>query len=300
MHPSGVAWHVAHQRRRRHSDQWKSWRRFLRREVKRCRSSCRKRNPSAPALRANWRRNWPRWPFAVKGEKPDCLVGTINGEPARQHFLARFLEESGFVNTAVGFQMRRIVPIAMPAMQTLWDDRDRCRRRRSRFRRARDRLMPEGDTIFRAARTLNRALAGQVVTGFETQLPKLARVDFDSGVDRTNRRKSGGARQVDADAFLRRPDPADAHADERQLAHLSAGRRVAATRDRHADRGEDGKDLGGGVSMCRSRNFIPQTRCGVARVQEPRAGCAGNKFRCRAIGSAACALTAIWKSAWRC
>jgi endonuclease VIII len=40
--------------------------------------------------------------------------------------------------------------------------------------------MPEGDTIFRAARTLNRALAGQVVTGFETQLPKLARVDFDS------------------------------------------------------------------------------------------------------------------------
>ena len=39
--------------------------------------------------------------------------------------------------------------------------------------------MPEGDTIFRTARTLNRALAGQVVTGFETQLPKLARVDDD-------------------------------------------------------------------------------------------------------------------------
>jgi endonuclease VIII len=40
--------------------------------------------------------------------------------------------------------------------------------------------MPEGDTIFRAARTLNQALAGQLVTGFETQLPKLSRVDFDS------------------------------------------------------------------------------------------------------------------------
>ena len=26
--------------------------------------------------------------------------------------------------------------------------------------------MPEGDTIFRAARTLHRALAGQMVTGF--------------------------------------------------------------------------------------------------------------------------------------
>ena len=42
--------------------------------------------------------------------------------------------------------------------------------------------MPEGDTIFRAARTLNRALAGQVVTRFETQLPRLARVDEDAPV----------------------------------------------------------------------------------------------------------------------
>lgn len=42
--------------------------------------------------------------------------------------------------------------------------------------------MPEGDTIFRAARTLNKALAGQTVTGFETVLPKLSRVDFDSGI----------------------------------------------------------------------------------------------------------------------
>ncbi len=40
--------------------------------------------------------------------------------------------------------------------------------------------MPEGDTIFRAARTLDRALAGRVVTKFETQFPRLARVDYDS------------------------------------------------------------------------------------------------------------------------
>ena len=39
--------------------------------------------------------------------------------------------------------------------------------------------MPEGDTIFRAARTLNRALAGQVVTYFETAYAHLARVDDD-------------------------------------------------------------------------------------------------------------------------
>jgi endonuclease-8 len=42
--------------------------------------------------------------------------------------------------------------------------------------------MPEGDTIFRAARTLNRALAGRVVTKFETQLPHLSRVDYDTPI----------------------------------------------------------------------------------------------------------------------
>ena len=42
--------------------------------------------------------------------------------------------------------------------------------------------MPEGDTIFRAARTLNRALAGEIVTGFESVLPKLERVESDSRV----------------------------------------------------------------------------------------------------------------------
>jgi endonuclease-8 len=39
--------------------------------------------------------------------------------------------------------------------------------------------MPEGDTIFRAARTLHRALAGRVVTRFETVLPLLSRVNDD-------------------------------------------------------------------------------------------------------------------------
>ncbi len=37
--------------------------------------------------------------------------------------------------------------------------------------------MPEGDTIFRAARTLHRALAGLTITAFETQLAQLAVVD---------------------------------------------------------------------------------------------------------------------------
>jgi endonuclease VIII len=42
--------------------------------------------------------------------------------------------------------------------------------------------VPEGDTIYRTAHTLHRAFAGQVVTKFESVLPKLTRVDVDSGV----------------------------------------------------------------------------------------------------------------------
>jgi endonuclease-8 len=40
--------------------------------------------------------------------------------------------------------------------------------------------MPEGDTIYRAARALQRAIGGKVVTGFETGLAKLARVNDES------------------------------------------------------------------------------------------------------------------------
>ena len=39
--------------------------------------------------------------------------------------------------------------------------------------------MPEGDAIFRAARTLHRALAGRTVTRFETVFPHLTRLDHD-------------------------------------------------------------------------------------------------------------------------
>ena len=40
--------------------------------------------------------------------------------------------------------------------------------------------MPEGDTIVRTARTLQRAIGGQHITSFETVLPRLSRVDEDS------------------------------------------------------------------------------------------------------------------------
>jgi endonuclease-8 len=39
--------------------------------------------------------------------------------------------------------------------------------------------VPEGDTIYRAARTLHQALAGRAVTRFESVFPRLTRVDVD-------------------------------------------------------------------------------------------------------------------------
>ena len=40
--------------------------------------------------------------------KTGLLVGEINGVRTQDHFLARFLQEAGFVATALGYQMRRV------------------------------------------------------------------------------------------------------------------------------------------------------------------------------------------------
>jgi endonuclease-8 len=40
--------------------------------------------------------------------------------------------------------------------------------------------LPEGDSLFRAARTLHRALAGHAITRFESVFPRLTRVDDDT------------------------------------------------------------------------------------------------------------------------
>jgi endonuclease VIII len=42
--------------------------------------------------------------------------------------------------------------------------------------------MPEGDTIYRAARTLHRALGGRIVTRFETALAALTQIDRDAPI----------------------------------------------------------------------------------------------------------------------
>jgi len=50
-----------------------------------------------------------RW----QGRRTGLLIGEINDAPAREHFLAPFLEESGFVNSPLGFQMRRHVEVVV-------------------------------------------------------------------------------------------------------------------------------------------------------------------------------------------
>jgi ATP-dependent Lhr-like helicase len=53
-----------------------------------------------------------RW----QGRRTGMLINEINEAPAREHFLAHFLEEAGFRDTAQGFQMRRVAGVAaLPA-----------------------------------------------------------------------------------------------------------------------------------------------------------------------------------------
>jgi endonuclease-8 len=57
--------------------------------------------------------------------------------------------------------------------------------------------MPEGDTIYRAARTLHAALAGQIVTRFETGLAQLAHVDREAPIaGRTVERVSAAGKHL--------------------------------------------------------------------------------------------------------
>jgi ATP-dependent Lhr-like helicase len=53
-----------------------------------------------------------------QGRRSGLLISTINQQPAQDHFLGSFLEASGFVATASGFQMRRRSAAAMTSEPT--------------------------------------------------------------------------------------------------------------------------------------------------------------------------------------
>ncbi len=49
-----------------------------------------------------------------QSRRSGLLIGEINGHPAREHLLASYLLDAGFVDTALGFQMRRTTASAIP------------------------------------------------------------------------------------------------------------------------------------------------------------------------------------------
>jgi ATP-dependent Lhr-like helicase len=58
----------------------------------------------------------------LQSRRTGLLIATINDEPAGAHFLGRFLEESGFVATAAGYQMRRVASAPVPETDDTDDD----------------------------------------------------------------------------------------------------------------------------------------------------------------------------------
>ena len=65
--------------------------------------------------------------IAVKrqGRRQGLLIADINGAPAKEHPMARFLMDAGFVDTALGYQMRRVAAIAtMPEDADEVDDEE--------------------------------------------------------------------------------------------------------------------------------------------------------------------------------
>ena len=79
------------------------------------------------------------------------MIEEINGIPAADHPLAPFLMEAGFYASAMGLARRH------QGSRSAW-----------------------GDSIFRAAHALHRALAGKSVVRFESVFPHLNRVHDDA------------------------------------------------------------------------------------------------------------------------
>jgi ATP-dependent helicase Lhr and Lhr-like helicase len=57
-----------------------------------------------------------------QSRRSGLLIGEINGQPAREHFLAGYLLDAGFVDTALGLQMRRTTASVAATPQETTDD----------------------------------------------------------------------------------------------------------------------------------------------------------------------------------
>ena len=130
--------------------------------------------------------------------------------------------------------------------------------------------MPEGDTIFRTARSLGRALAGKPVTVFRSTYPLLTRFNDDTPLAGQTGGASRGTRQMAADSFFRRRNAGHAHADERQLAHLPPWRALAAAAIQHAHRDREQRLCQPWDSACRWRRCTRRNRSDATnRIPRP-------------------------------
>ena len=84
---------------------------FLRRRNPAIRVSLPENEPERSQVAREVSRKLAEVAIKRQGRRTGLLIGEIDGLAARQHFLARFLEDAGFVATAVGFQMRRVAPV---------------------------------------------------------------------------------------------------------------------------------------------------------------------------------------------
>ncbi len=62
--------------------------------------------------------------LARQSRRHGLLIGEIDDHPAREHFLAHFLQDVGFVDTAAGFHMRRVIT-PIPERHDVQGDEDR-------------------------------------------------------------------------------------------------------------------------------------------------------------------------------
>jgi ATP-dependent helicase Lhr and Lhr-like helicase len=62
--------------------------------------------------------------IARQNRRHGMMIGEIDEQPAREHFLARFLEDAGFVDSAAGFIMRRVIT-ALPVTEEAADEEER-------------------------------------------------------------------------------------------------------------------------------------------------------------------------------
>jgi ATP-dependent Lhr-like helicase len=60
--------------------------------------------------------------FRRQSRKSGLFIGEINGQPAREHYLARYLQDAGFVETSMGYQMRRVNPVTPIAGEAATSD----------------------------------------------------------------------------------------------------------------------------------------------------------------------------------